>query len=178
MATRTVYACETCQPLNKDAAALLTPTRRTALAAATPAAVCVGKWVGVGGWVTAHHTPNARHSPNAPPPSLQLFQSHCAPDHDDTTPAKLSVAQLRAALDTAGLDRRGSKSVLVARLEEYQHAVEGNGGSATPQTPGVAQASGRKRSNQQGLTVADIKTTLKALGLPTSMECYCCVPNT
>lgn len=39
MATRTVYACETCQPLRETEDAVLTPPRRKALAAAMPAKV-------------------------------------------------------------------------------------------------------------------------------------------
>lgn len=78
-----------------------------------------------------------------------MFQSHCAPDPDDTTPAKLPVARLRAALQAVGLPTSGTKAELVARLEEHQVA---------PATPPA----------KVGMTVPQLKAALKGLGLPTS----------
>jgi SAP domain len=44
--------------------------------------------------------------------------SHCAPDEpEDAPPTKLTCPQLRAALRELNLDTRGTKPVLVARLE-------------------------------------------------------------
>ena len=58
---------------------------------------------------------------------LQLFTSHCAPDGTGASvpPAKLTVAQLRAALKTRGLETPGGKPALVARLEEAVAAEQG-----------------------------------------------------
>lgn len=58
---------------------------------------------------------------------LQLFTSHCAPDGTGAAvpPAKLTVAQLRAALKARGLVTPGGKPALVARLEEAVAAEQG-----------------------------------------------------
>jgi hypothetical protein len=80
MAARTVYACESCQPLSGE----LSKSRAAAHAASTPA---------------------------------RLFVSHCAPDdHTALTPAKMTVAQLRTALEAKGAGGNGSKATLLARL--------------------------------------------------------------
>ena len=51
---------------------------------------------------------------------MQVFVSHCAPDDDRiaaAAPAKLTVAQLKGALKSRGLNTAGAKPALVARLE-------------------------------------------------------------
>jgi len=51
---------------------------------------------------------------------VQMFVSHCAPEDAGAAavaPAKLTIAQLKAALKERKLDRRGAKPALVARLE-------------------------------------------------------------
>ena len=222
MATRTVYACETCQPLHKSDQAALTPPRRKALAAATTAKVGTAHSI----THTRLHTPDythlithtrfhtldythsVTHTPlhtldythsithtssrrvmvaplllhghiwkhtglllhNQAPTcnrflaahraccllcTPQLFRSHCAPDPDDTTPAKLPVARLRAALQAAGLSPAGTKAALVARLEQHQARPQ------APATPPVA------KEQPPCATVAQLKEALRALGLPT-----------
>lgn len=101
MASRTVYACEVCQPLAASTRQALPDARKQALTAAGDA---------------------------------KLFASGCARDSGaDLTPAKMKVAQLRAALQDKGLDTSGKKAQLVARLL----AAEGAGateGAAVPIT--------------------------------------------
>lgn len=76
-----------------------------------------------------------------------LFTSHCAPDGaEELCPAKMKVAQLRQALEEAGLPTAGKKAELVARLEGHRGAGAEEpkgpeGGAPVPGTRGLAMAS-------------------------------------
>ena len=107
MATRTVYACETCQPLIGTMSA-------------------------------------ARAEAHAKASAPRLFQSHCAPDGagEALHPAKMSVQQLKAALQGRSLSASGAKPVLLARLLEAFAAempkTEDKPAQAAPPAPKAA----------------------------------------
>ncbi|GLI68206.1 hypothetical protein VaNZ11_012540 [Volvox africanus] len=108
MATRTVYCCENCQPLNL-------PEQQQQQQQEVTAAAGGG---GGGGAVIALSVARLTAMATARPP--RLFRSHCAPDDDDDfnqMPAKLTVKQLKSRLTSLNLDLRGTKPQLVKRLE-------------------------------------------------------------
>ena len=101
---RTAYACPSCQPLRKGVAAQLPAARRREAEGAAPA---------------------------------KLFNSRCAPDNEEVSalsPAKMTVAQLRAAAEGCGLETKGKKAELVSRLEE--HARKAKAAAATAAAEG------------------------------------------
>lgn len=91
MQARTVYACETCQPLHLEPGTELAPGRASALKASTP---------------------------------TKQFKSHCAPEAAaQAMPAQMTVKELKATLEGLQLDSKGSKAVLIGRLQEAQAAA-------------------------------------------------------
>ena len=49
------------------------------------------------------------------------FKSHCAPEAPTlAVPAQMTVKELKAALLEQSLDAKGTKAVLIARLQEAQ----------------------------------------------------------
>ncbi|GAB0490300.1 hypothetical protein MMPV_001532 [Pyropia vietnamensis] len=101
IATRTAYACLACQPrLGHGGDAAGAPQTPATAAAAAAAATAAATPVGVRDAV--------------------VFPSSCAPDSGAAllaAPAKMRIAQLRAALADRGEPTDGKKGVLVARLE-------------------------------------------------------------
>lgn len=60
--------------------------------------------------------------------STKQFKSHCAPEAPtQAAPAQMTVKELRAALEGMQLESKGSKAVLVARLQEAQAAAAAAG---------------------------------------------------
>eukprot|EP00775_Hariotina_reticulata_P002486 gene2486-2789_t len=93
MAGRTVYCCDTCQPLKLSGAP---SAGLEALEAAAAAVVDDAGGIAAG----------------------TEFVSHCAPDDPaDLVPQKMTCAQLRDHLKTLNLDTRGTKPQLIERVE-------------------------------------------------------------
>ena len=91
MQARTVYACETCQPLHLEPGTELAPGRASALKASTP---------------------------------TKQFKSHCAPEAAaQAVPAQMTVKELKSVLEGMQLNAKGSKAVLLGRLQEAQAAA-------------------------------------------------------
>ena len=83
----------------------------------------------------AEQLPAARRREAEGASPAKLFNSRCAPDEVSVlSPAKMPVAQLRAAAEGCGLDTRGKKAELVSRLEEHHAATKKAEAAATAKT--------------------------------------------
>ncbi|DBA87633.1 TPA: hypothetical protein ACH3X1_004646 [Trebouxia sp. C0004] len=61
------------------------------------------------------------------------FKSHCAPEAAaQVMPAQMTVKELKAALEGLQLESKGSKAVLMGRLQEAQAAADDKGKKAEP----------------------------------------------
>ncbi|GLC40886.1 bubble DNA binding [Pleodorina starrii] len=136
MAARTVYCCETCQPLRQQQQPQQPQQqqqkdkqqdkqqqqqqKQQQEQAQTGAGAVEGDSGGGGGGGSTPLSP-ARLAAMAAARPARLFRSHCAPDDPEeeghVAPAKLTVAQLKARLTALNLDTRGIKRQLVERLE-------------------------------------------------------------
>ncbi len=75
----------------------------------------------------------------------KLFNSRCAPDElTALPPSKMTVAQLRAAAENCGLETKGKKAELVARLEEHSTTKKEKTTTKTEATPLLAAKTKRE----------------------------------
>ena len=84
---------------------------------------------------------------------LQKFKSHCAPDAPSAmTFSQLSIAELKAKLQSLGQPQGGKKSTLIARLEAAtaQAATAEEKTTAVPPAEAAAAAVEGERTSTSG----------------------------
>lgn len=114
----------------------------------------------------AEQLPEARRREAESATPARLFNSRCAPDEISVlVPAKMTVAQLRAAAEACGLETKGKKAELVSRLEEH-HAATKKAEAAAAATPAAAKTKREPLDDAEDALAANLSSSSVPIAVP------------